>query len=231
MSRMVYLAKVVVLFLISLTPVIAWASGGYIFDATGVVSIAADKTIEPRPAVKNDIVASGTVIRTGDNGHAVVKFEDGQVVSMQANTTFQVREYIYDSRQIEDSSIIFSMFKGGMHFVSGQIAKRNSQAFRLATPDATVSVHGTEFMVVMAKNATFSKVLSGSIGMTNAVGSSTISAGQTALTLSSDTLTTKVPAASVPAATFSEVATIPVPASIAAPLPTATSAGVIAPAR
>lgn len=209
MSGMVHLSKVAVFFWMVLTPVFAWASDGFIFDTSGAVSIATDKTMAPRPAEKNDRVASGTVIRTGDNSHAVVKFEDGQVASMQANTIFQVREYIYDPRKNDENSIVLSMFKGGMHFVGGQIAKRNHQAFRLATPDSTISIHGTEFMVVMASDATFSKVLSGKIGMTNAVGSSVISAGQTALTFSSTTLTATVPATSVPAATFSEFASLP----------------------
>lgn len=224
MSRVFYLAIAVALVSMASAPASAWAAGGYIFDAGGAVSITPDKKIAPRPAVKNDAVASGTVIRTGDNSHAVLKFEDGQVVSLQANTTFQVREYRYEPRKIEESNIVFSMFKGGMRFVTGQIGQRNKQAFRLATPNATIGIRGTEFMIVMANNATYCQVLSGSIGMTNAAGLSVISAGQTALTSSATTLTTAVPAASVPAGTFSQIAVIPVPAAIPAPVPPPASA-------
>lgn len=199
-------------------PVSAWAAGGYIFDAVGSVSVAAGKN-PPRPVVRNDTVASGTVIRTGDNSHAVLKFEDGQIVSMQANSTFQVREYRYVPNQVEESSILFSMFKGGMRFVTGHIGQRNPGAFRLATPSATIGIRGTEFLVVMANNATYSQVLSGSVSMSNAAGMTILTAGQTALTSSAAALATPIPAASVPAGTFSQVVAIPVPAAVPAPVP------------
>ena len=40
---------------------------------------------------------------------------------MRANTTFQIREYRYVSKQAEyeKNSIVFSMLKGGMRFVTG----------------------------------------------------------------------------------------------------------------
>lgn len=203
---------------VALVPVSAWAAGGYVYDAAGSVSVAIGKN-PPRPVVKNDTVASGTVIRTGDHSHAVLKFEDGQVVSMQANSTFKVREYRYEPRQVEENSIVFSMFKGGMRFITGQIGQRNPKAFRLATPNVTIGIRGTEFLVVMANDATYSQVLSGSISMTNAAGVTILSAGQTALTPSAAALTTPVPAATVPAGTFSQVVAIPVPAAIPAPVP------------
>lgn len=212
------IARTMLLVWMATAPVSAWAAGGYVYDAAGSVSVAIGKN-PPRPVVKNDTVASGTVIRTGDNSHAVLKFEDGQVVSMQANSIFQVREYRYEPRQVEENSIIFSMFKGGMRFITGNIGQRNPSAFRLATPNATIGIRGTEFLVVMANNATYSQVLSGSISMTNAAGMTILTAGQTALTPSAAALTTPVPAATVPAGTFSQVIAIPVPAAIPAPVP------------
>lgn len=212
------ITKTIVLVWMAVAPVFAWAAGGYVYDAVGSVSVAIGKN-PPRPVVKNDTVASGTVIRTGDNSHAVLKFEDGQVVSMQANSTFKVREYRYEPKQVEENSIVFSMFRGGMRFISGQIGQRNPNAFRLATPSATIGIRGTEFLVVMANDATYSQVLSGSISMTNAAGTTLLAAGQTALTPSAFALTTPVPAVTVPAGTFSQVVAIPVPAAIPAPVP------------
>lgn len=225
MSRIFYLAIAVVLVWIALVPVSAWAAGGYIYDSTGSVSVAIGKN-PPRPAVKNDAVAPGSVIRTGDKSSAVLKFEDGQVVSMQANSTFQVREYFYEPEKAEKSNIVFSMFKGGMRFITGQIGQRNKNAFRLVTPSATIGIRGTEFLVVLSNNITYSQVISGSISMTNAAGVAVVSAGQTALTSSATALTTTVPATSVPAGTFSGVSAIPVPAATPAPVPAPAGAAV-----
>lgn len=220
------LVRTILLAWMATAPVCAWAAGGYLYDVVGSVSVAVGKNA-PRPAEKNDSVVSGMVIRTGDNSSAVLKFDDGQVVSMQANSTFQVREYIYQPENIEESSIVFSVFKGGMRFITGEIGQRNKQAFKLVSPNATIRIRGTEFMIVMAaNNAVYSQVISGSISMTNAAGMAIINAGQTALTSSATALTATIPAASVPAGIFSQIAAIPVPVAAVAPIsaPTAVAA-------
>lgn len=182
----------------------AWAAGGYVIDATGDVFIVIGEADAQR-AKKDDAITSGTIINTGDNSHAVLKFEDGQVVVMQSNSSFQVREYSYEAKQVEKSNIVFAMFRGGMRFVTGLIGQRNRDAFKLATPNATIGIRGTEFMVVMGNSPMYSQVVSGSIGMTNAAGTTVLTAGQTALTASATTLTTMVPAATVPASTFAQL--------------------------
>lgn len=57
---------------------------------------------------------------------------------MQANSTFHVRDYRYDARQIQNSSITFSMIAGGMRFITGLIGQQRKQAFRPLTPNATI---------------------------------------------------------------------------------------------
>ena len=93
-------------------PVSAWASSGYIYDAAGSVTIAAGKDV-PRAAVVNDTVTAGMVIRTGSDSHAVLKFEDGEVVSLQSNSGFLVREYIYNPKQVVKSNICLFHAQGG----------------------------------------------------------------------------------------------------------------------
>lgn len=202
-----------------------WAASGYVYDAAGSVSVATGKNV-PRPVVKNEAITSGTTIRTGTNSHAVLKFEDGQVVSMQADSTFQVRSYVYEPKQAEKNNIVFSMFKGGMRFITGQIGQLKPDAFRLATPNMTIGIRGTDFLVAMAGNSTYAQVLSGSISLTNASGTTILTAGQTGLTTSVTAATAPVPAASVPAGTFSEIAVIPVPPAVPAPVPPPVSGAV-----
>lgn len=221
MDKMKRIAALICLLALSAS---AWASGGYIHDASGSVSLAVGKDA-PRWAKINDTVTSGTVIRTGKASHAVLKFEDGQVVSLQADTTFQVRNYLYLPHQPQDSSILFSMFKGGMRFVTGMIGKQNPEGFRLATPNATIGIRGTDFIVAMSNKGLYSQVISGSISSTNAAGTLVLSTGQTALTSSATAAATTIPAASVPAGTFSQLSAIPLPAATPAPIPAPPAAG------
>lgn len=201
-----------------------WAADGYVHDAVGDVSVAVGKAAAHR-ATKNDAIASDTVINTGDNSYAVLKFDDGQVVTMQSNSSFHVREYRYEPKQVEKSNILFSMLKGGMRFVTGLIGQRNNEAFRLATPNATIGIRGTEFMVVMGNSPMYSQVVSGSISMTNAAGTAVFTAGQTAIVASATTLPAAISAAAIPAGTFTQLGAIPVPPAAPAPAPASTPVG------
>lgn len=140
-------------------------------------------------------------------------------------TSFHVREYRYEPGQVEKSNILFSMIKGGMRFITGLIAQRNKEAFRLSTPNATIGIRGTDFMVVMGNSPMYSQVMSGSIGMTNTAGTAVFTAGQTAIVASATTLPAAIAAAAVPAGTFTQLVAIPVPPPTPAPAPAGGATG------
>jgi len=210
MGKIIKSIIVSVLIWMASLPMSAWADRGYIYKSVGNVTVAYGRHAS-RPAVKNEMVTSGMYIRTGNGSHAILKFEDGQVVSIQSNSTFQVREYTYNPQQVEKSNIVFSLFKGGMHFISGLIGQRNPKAFRLATPMATIGIRGTDFMVVQTSKGLYSQVISGSISVTNAAGTAVYNAGNTGLTSSATTLPAKVTLGDIPANAFSNIASISVP--------------------
>ena len=108
----------------------AGMAGGSIYVVSGDVFVAQGKDPAHR-VTDHEAIVSNTLVNTGDHSSALLKFEDGQVVTMQSNSTFQVREYRYDAKKIENSNIVFSMLKGGMRFVTGLIGKARKQAFRL----------------------------------------------------------------------------------------------------
>lgn len=186
----------------------AGASVGYVYEAVGEVSIAAGKT-PALPAAKNTEILTESTISTGDQSAAVLKFEDGQIATLQSNTAFHVSEYVFQPNHPEKSNIVFSKLKGGMRFVTGLIGQTNHEAFRLTTPNATIGIRGTEFMVATVNDALYGKVISGSISMTNAAGVAVFSAGQTVLVESANTLPKAISAADLPAGIFSQLVTIP----------------------
>jgi len=184
-------------------------SGNRVYVVRGNVFVAQGKNPKHR-VIGNEVIVSNTLISTDKNSAALLKFEDNQIVTMQANSAFRVREYRYDAKKIENSNIIFSMLKGGMRFVTGLIGQGKKQAFRLATPSATLGIRGTEFMVTMSGKAMYSQVLSGSIVMTNAGGTTVLGAGQTAVVASPLKLGILVAASAIPSGIFSELLSIPV---------------------
>lgn len=197
----------------------AHAAASRVYVAKGDVFVTQGKNPAHR-VIDNEVIVSDTLINTGDNSAALLKFEDGQIVTMQANSTFRVREYRYDAKKVEDSSIIFSMLKGGMRFITGLIGQKRKQAFRLLTPNATLGIRGTEFMVAMVDNSLYSQVQTGKISMTNAAGMTILGSGQSAMVASSSTLASIVSASAIPAGTFSGLLSIPLdPSAIPAPAP------------
>ena len=200
-------------------------SGGHVYVVSGTVLVAQGNS-PAHQVVDSEAIVSDTLISTGENSAALLKFEDGQVVTMQANSVLQVREYRYDARRIENSSIVLSMFKGGMRFITGLIGQRKKQAFRLLTPNATIGIRGTEFMVIMSGKSMYSQVLRGKVAVTNAAGSTVLGAGKTALVATSGTLASVVATSAIPSGAFNELLSIPVnpsaiPASAPASLPAA----------
>lgn len=197
----------------------AGAAESRIYVVSGNVSVTQGKNPAHR-VIGSEPIASNTLVNTGDKSAALLRFEDGQVVTLQANSSFNVREYHYDAKRIENSNIVFSVFSGGMRFITGLIGQHKKQAFRLSTPNATIGIRGTEFMVTMAGKSMYSRVLSGGIAMTNAAGTAVVGAGQSAVVPSSGALATLVSASAIPAGTFGELLSIPVqPSGIPAPAP------------
>jgi hypothetical protein len=203
-------------------------AGSRVYVVSGKVFAAHGKNPAHR-VINSEPISPDTRISTGDKSSALLKFEDGEVVTMQANSVLQVRNYRYDAAKIANSSIVLSMFKGGMRFITGLIGQQRKQAFRLSTPNATIGIRGTDFMVAMVKKQMYSQVLKGSVDMTNAGGTTVLGAGQSAVVPSANALATLIPASAIPSGTFSELLSIPlnpeaIPASATVPVPAKASA-------
>jgi predicted CXXCH cytochrome family protein len=192
----------------------AWAKSGYVYDAVGEVSVGTGKSAT-RSAIKNEAIPSDSVVNTGDKSYAVLKFEDGKMAAMQSNTAIQIKEYPYDPKNAEKNNIVISNFTGGMRFITGSIGKSNNNALQLSTLNATIDIRNAEFMVATLNNTLYSKVISGSISMTNKAGVSVFTAGQAGLVASPNTLPTAIPATALPAGVFSQLEAIPTPPGIA----------------
>lgn len=203
----------------------AWAASGYVYDAVGAVSVGVGKSAT-RSAIKNEAIPSDSVVNTGDKSYAVLKFEDDQIATMQANSAFHIKEYPYNPKNAEKSNIVISNFTGGMRFISGLIGKSNNKSFQLSTPNATIDIRSAEVMVATLNSTLYSQVISGSISMTNEAGVVVFTAGQAGLVASPNTLPTAIPAAALPTGVFSQLEAIPTPPGIAEGVAPGVQAGV-----
>ncbi len=120
----------------------AFAASAYVHELQGTMS-GQYGTAAPRALKIGDTLDPGITLSTGDKSTAIVKFEDGQLVVLQPNTRFTVREYRYNTKRVADSNMVFQLVQGGLRFVTGVIGSTNRNAFKLNVGTATIGVRGT----------------------------------------------------------------------------------------
>jgi len=152
----------------------------------------------PVMVTQNSTLENGMTVTTGDNSQVVMKFEDGQVIALNANTSFKIDQYHYEQAKPEKSSMVFSLLKGAMRAVTGLIAQNNSDAFKLHTPVATIGIRGTDFMA--ATGSLYLQVINGTVSATTSAGTTAFAVGQTGFVASLSTLPMAIAAAQLPAA-------------------------------
>ena len=132
----------------------SWAySAATVASAVGDVKVAAPGAA-PAALAKGAAVASGATVTTGPTGRAILRFDDGQIVAVHGDTTFRIDEYRFDAQKPEADKGVFSLLKGAIRALTGAIGSRNPQTVAFRTPQATIGIRGTDF-VVGSVNPTF----------------------------------------------------------------------------
>jgi len=106
-----------------------------------------------RALTKGQEVLSGDRVVT-TSGRAQLRFTDGAYVSLQPNTTFEVREYRYDGKTDGTEKGIFGLLRGAMRTVTGLIGRVNRSAYQIQTPTATVGIRGTGGIIEVLADGT-----------------------------------------------------------------------------
>jgi len=119
-------------------------SVGIIKTVSGeVLLVSAQSTL---PAAPNMKISQGDAVKTGAAGSAGLIFDDDTVVSLGPNSEFTVESFRFNPVDYE-FSFVFRLIKGTFCFVTGQIAKLAPNKVKFATPEATLGVRGTKFLV------------------------------------------------------------------------------------
>ena len=150
----------------------------------------------------NDRLVSGSSIITGAGAQAVLRFDDGQTVVLNENTTFKITDLRYRQDEPRGDRGIFDLVRGALRIISGAVASRNQAAFQLRVPQATIGIRGTDFMVAIVNPAVIS-VGTGAVSATNAGGTTVFGAGSFGSVASASSLAVGIPASAVPAAASS----------------------------
>jgi len=167
------------LFALSAVSGAAFAQAGYVHEMTGTVN-ARLGAAPARALAAGSLVNTGEIITTAAASTVVVKFEDGQVMTLAPNSSFAVREYTYNKQNISTSRAAFELLSGGLRFVSGVIGATNRNAFTLRAGTATIGIRGSDISAILQPGgALFMAVFAGAAAMTTPQGVANIIAGNT----------------------------------------------------
>lgn len=117
---------------------------GIVKSVSGDVYLASSDT--NIKAVPNMKINQGDLIRTGPNSNVGLIFEDDTVVSLGSNSEMSIEQFLFDPAAGK-LAFVTKLIKGTFSFISGQIAKLAPDQVKLETPDATLGVRGTKFLV------------------------------------------------------------------------------------
>ncbi len=194
------------------------AQQGYVQEVLKGDVKAAVGTGKPVTVVKGQSLANDTTITTGPNSMAVLRFVDGTAIVLNENSSFLIQKYEYNEKSPSTMTALFSMVRGGLRVITGKMATRNREGFKLATPQATIGIRGTDFMAVMYNPLAVS-VIQGITTVANSAGLVAVQAGAIVSVAGPTTLAVATSAAALPAgvtAGFSSMSSVAVTGGAAA---------------
>lgn len=86
------------------------------------------------------------VIRTGAAGSAGLLLRDDTSISLGPQSRLALEQFTFVPSQGK-LSLVARLFKGTMAFLSGRIARLAPNAVKVETPEATVGIRGTYFLI------------------------------------------------------------------------------------
>ena len=89
------------------------------------------------------IIKEKDIIHTKRNAKVQLIFKDNTVITLGKNSSLDINEYLYDTKNPKKSKTNFNFFKGAFKTITGNIGKINREKFKLRTKNATVGIRGT----------------------------------------------------------------------------------------
>ncbi len=98
------------------------------------------------PAVLGSLVYLGSRLVTASGSTLGITFKDETVMSIGPDTQLVIDQYLFAPREGK-LSLIASLTRGTLNYVSGQIAKLRPDGVNVNTPTGMIGVRGTQFVV------------------------------------------------------------------------------------
>jgi hypothetical protein len=138
-------AAVVATIVLVLAPCAALAQSAASFIvAIGAVQVV-DAAGQTRPAERGGALAPGDRVVTGSNGLAQIRFSDGALLSVRADSDLKIDAYSFRGESDTLATTVLQLVRGGLRAITGAVARIHRSGYKVVTPTATIGVRGTDF--------------------------------------------------------------------------------------
>jgi hypothetical protein len=139
-----------ILVFISCTALLGFAGPGFA-NESGIVKTVRGQVLIERGSSKleakvGDPVQERDRLIVQSNSSAGISMSDETLLGIGPNSTMVIDRYSYDP-VTRDGKVETSILKGTLRYVTGLIGKKNPQAIKVMTDNATIGIRGTEFIV------------------------------------------------------------------------------------
>jgi hypothetical protein len=175
-------------------------AGAVVADVEGDVRVAAAGA-KGRGIVPGQRVEPGSLVTTAGGARVTLHFDDGMWAALHENSRLRIEGFSFRQQEPAADRAAFELLRGALRIITGELGRRNPEAFELRTPSVNIGVRGTDFMVAV-ENPTYLSVLEGRVAATNAGGSVTFGAGDFGVAIDAS-MPAAVQASALPAAVAS----------------------------
>jgi hypothetical protein len=189
-----------------------------VVDVKGIVMAKnrSDNNADERKLATGSDLSPQDFLTSQADSYAVMVFRDGQKITIQPNSEFDIVEYNFQQPGKKDQ-MAFKLVTGGMRALTGSIGKKDHDAYKLDTPVATIGIRGTESETIIdnavdvntGSAPVYNHVTEGSISVKNEAGETTLAQGQSSVTSSPTAPTMQVP--SLPSKVSEQINSTPSP--------------------
>jgi hypothetical protein len=156
------------------------AAGAVATSVTGTAQVQTGAA-PVRTLRQGDEVIQGDTVSTGANSAVVLKFDDGQVAALTANSRMTISSYAYNPAT-ESGNVLLSLVNGGMRAITGLIGRRSPSQVSYRAATATIGIRGTDTTMATSGGDVVVTVSEGSVSFTQGGQTLTISAGEAVFT-------------------------------------------------
>ena len=142
-------------------------AAGRIASVEGSVEVSIDAGSIWRPAVLNELVCVGALVRVGANSRALVALANESILRLNEHTILRMMA------PVKTETWLVALVRGVIQFFS-----RQPRGLQVSTPYVNASVEGTEFLVKVDSDRTAVSVFEGVVAMTNDQGQVKLTSGE-----------------------------------------------------